>query len=68
MINEHYLEEDIPTVSDELEKIRSASMAILNNSTKADFKNMIFHTTQVEQSLKLLMQLNKKKEIRGGVS
>lgn len=64
MIQDHYLPEDLETVSDELEKLRDGSMSILKNATAADFNYVKVHQMQIEQSLKLLMQLNEKKEIR----
>jgi len=64
MMQNNYLPEDLETVSDEMVKIKHALMEILNNATAADFNYVRIHQMQIEHSLKLLMHLNEKKEIR----
>jgi hypothetical protein len=64
MIQDHYLPEDLETVSDELEKLQKVATLMLTDGTKAVIENKHLYIAQIESSFFLLGMLNDKKEAK----
>jgi len=60
-LKDHYLKEDYETMDKEIKKMQETFLSILNGVETANFTDKQKHMKQIDESLKILMFLNKKK-------
>jgi hypothetical protein len=60
-IQDHYLPEDLDQLTDHLENLHNATMGILEAATKAHFTKTDKHQVSIQQSLRVIVSLHKKK-------
>ena len=60
-LKDHYLVEDYPRVTDELEILHKTFTEVLGSATAADFSTKQKQLENISRSLKVLQELHKKK-------
>lgn len=60
-LKDHYLIEDYPRVTDELESLHKTFMDVLESATVADFSTKQSQLQNINRSLTVLQELHKKK-------
>lgn len=63
-LKDHYLVEDYPRVTDELESLHMTFMDVLESATAADFNTKQKQLEKISRSLTVLQELHKKKTRR----